>query len=337
MLYKRHPFSVLITTVASWHQPQQVMIIILTQCVKSTLFRIKKNKSFFYLLCSCRSRWETDQVWISAPTLLYFWCCSLQMGIMWFIPDRKCLLCAQEHNTMENTEESLGCFLFLIFLIIEGYEWGSRGQQRGSEQVLVLVFSFCVIPSSKRVHHKCGMSWNKRNPCHLSSPVCSVSSPVFIIPFPRTYTDERNVILKAGDIVWTHADRHVERERVRGECVCVWLTYELGRKVMSNKQRAEQLFALIRLVRHTQAPQEEHSSLKLTFALYWQGAGWIRFSVALASKMCLLFPIFSNCVPLERVPNTHVSVFGLMSTKGLKTPDQRIHCWFLLASWSTSL
>lgn len=47
MLYKRHPFSVLITTVASWHQPQQVMIIILTQCVKSTLFRIKKIKASF--------------------------------------------------------------------------------------------------------------------------------------------------------------------------------------------------------------------------------------------------------------------------------------------------
>lgn len=70
MLYKRHPFSVLITTVASWHQPQQVMIIILTQCVKSTLFRIKKIKaSFIYCVLAAPGERQIKSEFISEPLI----------------------------------------------------------------------------------------------------------------------------------------------------------------------------------------------------------------------------------------------------------------------------
>lgn len=80
------------------------------------------------------------------------------------------------------------------------------------------------------------------------------------------------------------ADRHANK-------VCVEMTELEGRK--SNEWRAKQLFALISLLRelrHTQAPQGEHSSLKLTFALHWEGK-LDTVSSCVGSKKCL-FPIF---------------------------------------------
>lgn len=91
-------------------------------------------------------------------------------------------------------------------VFIEGCEVGAEGPSRGREHVLVLVFSFCVTASSKRLNHtsvSCNEMIAAPNPPTLH-PYCllQLSSQ---IPWHKK-TDERKAILTLRDKVWIHTD-----------------------------------------------------------------------------------------------------------------------------------
>lgn len=162
---------------------------------------------------------------------------------------------------------------------ITGFLWGREVGGGGSgeeEHVLVLIFSFCVIPSSKHINHKRVISWSDRCPCP-----CQLSSALQRLPHCSPAALQEN-ILERCDFCQCQTDGHVRVcERVR-----VWVG-ELERK-KSKRRRAKQLFALISLLRHIQAPQGEHSSLKVTFALYWEERGGYSLHLCWLQK-CVCF------------------------------------------------
>lgn len=68
------------------------------------------------------------------------------------------------------------------------------------------------------------------------------------------------------------------------------------REKKSNEWRAKQLFALISGLRHTQTPQGEHSSLKLTFALYREGQGDTVYSCFGCQNVFIVSHVFLQCL-----------------------------------------
>lgn len=112
-----------------------------------------------------------------------------------------------------------------------------------------------------------------------------------------------------------------------------WQTCLESGWLKSTELRAEQLFALLPLVRHTQAPQEKHSSLKLTPELHWQGQGGYSLQWRWLSKCVYCFPYFLTVSLRSKwMLNTHVCVSAPMSAKCRPAPRTR---WVVLACWRT--
>lgn len=91
---------------------------------------------------------------------------AFRTGILGLMCDRKRVFSQQEHDTMENIVRNHRFF--------QGCEVGA-GVSTVEKHVLLLIFSFCVIPPSRRINHKRVIPRNGEDlyPCQLSSPFCS--------------------------------------------------------------------------------------------------------------------------------------------------------------------
>lgn len=98
--------------------------------------------------------------------------------------------------------------------------WGRDVGAGGSgeeEHVLVLIFSFCVIPPSKRINHKRVISWNDETPAPASSHLLSASCPLQLLSYSSPAVTQENIWKK----VILVSSRQIDGKNTES----IWLNY----------------------------------------------------------------------------------------------------------------